>query len=61
MKGCRETVEKVSALLESIQAKTQVIQTAGHPIVFGELKGQQDFTVLLYGHYDVMAPDYVDA
>lgn len=59
--GMQETVEKVSALLESIQAKTQVIQTAGHPIVFGEIKGQQDFTVLLYGHYDVMAPDPVAA
>lgn len=58
--GMEETVHKVCQLLKSIQAETQVISTPGHPIVFGEIKGERDFTVLLYGHYDVMAPDPID-
>lgn len=35
--------------------EVEVIQTAGHPIVYGEWKGagQDAKTVLIYGHYDV--------
>jgi acetylornithine deacetylase/succinyl-diaminopimelate desuccinylase-like protein len=42
--------------------KTQVMQTEGHPVVYGEyLKAGSDApTVLIYGHYDVQPPDPLD-
>jgi acetylornithine deacetylase/succinyl-diaminopimelate desuccinylase-like protein len=38
-----------------------VIQTAGHPIVYGEkIVDKKKPTVLVYGHYDVQPPDPLD-
>ena len=40
---------------------TEIIPTAGHPIVYGEhLIDPKLPTVLVYGHYDVQPPDPVD-
>ena len=42
-------------------AKTEVIPTNGHPIVYGEyLLSPKLPTVLVYGHYDVQPPDPYD-
>ncbi|MCH2200886.1 MAG: dipeptidase, partial [Fuerstiella sp.] len=39
----------------------EIIQTAGHPIVYGErIVGDDRPTVLVYGHYDVQPPDPLD-
>jgi acetylornithine deacetylase/succinyl-diaminopimelate desuccinylase-like protein len=40
---------------------TEVIETAGHPLVYGEWKGTPGApTVLFYGHYDVQPVDPLD-
>jgi acetylornithine deacetylase/succinyl-diaminopimelate desuccinylase-like protein len=57
--------EKVSACaewlvtkLKAIGLETQLIPTAGHPVVWAKNKQQPGRkTVLIYGHYDVQPPD----
>jgi acetylornithine deacetylase/succinyl-diaminopimelate desuccinylase-like protein len=42
-------------------AHTEIIPTAGHPIVYGEYLINEDLpTVLVYGHYDVQPPDPIE-
>src|SRR5437764_7314704 len=44
--------------LTSIGLETQLIPTAGHPIIWARNKHQSGRrTVLIYGHYDVQPPD----
>lgn len=39
----------------------EVVETAGHPIVYGEKKVNESLpTILIYGHYDVQPPDPLD-
>ena len=41
--------------------RTQIFQTEGHPVVYGEWKGAPGKpTVLLYGHYDVQPVDPIE-
>lgn len=55
MKACAELVEKN---LQDIGAVTKIIDTPGHPVVFGEIHVSDDLpTVLVYGHYDVQPAD----
>ena len=50
-----------NALVEVGCLHTEIIQTPGHPIVYGEHLIDQNLpTVLVYGHYDVQPPDPVD-
>lgn len=44
-----------------LRMKTEVVPTAGHPIVYAEhLEADGAPTVLVYGHYDVQPPDPLD-
>lgn len=52
-----ECAEKVEDLLQEAHVETQIIQTEGHPVVFGEKKGISDKTLLFYDHYDVQPPE----
>ena len=54
--------EWVSRHLQGIGMKNiQILQTPGHPIVYGEwLEAPGKPTVLLYGHYDVQPDDPID-
>jgi hypothetical protein len=36
---------------------SQVMETEGAPVVFGERKGKSDKTLLIYNHYDVQPPE----
>lgn len=58
----RKTAELVKARLEQAGAdKVELVETKGHPIVFGEkFVGAANPTVLVYGHYDVQPPDPLD-
>lgn len=47
-------------LLEKYGISASVIPTKGHPVVYGEIKGEKDRTVLFYDHYDVQPPDPLD-
>lgn len=55
--GIHETVDFLQNLLKRLlDAQVEIVQTAGNPIILATLKGKSDKNILLYGHYDVMAP-----
>ena len=57
----RRAGEWVAAQLRSIGLATEVVETPGHPIIYGEWLGAPGApTVLIYGHYDVQPPDPLD-
>ncbi len=42
--------------------KVDIMETAGHPIVYGEqMVDPSAPTILVYGHYDVQPPDPLDS
>lgn len=50
-----------SALLEAGADEVNIVETKGHPIVFGQKIMDASLpTVLIYGHYDVQPPDPLD-
>src|SRR5262245_35984609 len=54
----RRAAEFVRRQFESAGLAAELIETAGHPIVYAEwLKAAGARTVLVYGHYDVQPPD----
>jgi len=60
--GIGEVAEYIAGVLSRIGLDTQIIPTAGWPMVFAEHCQQPGApTVLLYGHYDVQPPDPLDA
>ncbi|MFK7908229.1 MAG: dipeptidase [Chitinophagales bacterium] len=51
----------LNKLIESGADNVEMIETAGHPIVYGEKIIDKSLpTVLVYGHYDVQPPDPLD-
>lgn len=58
----RKTAEAVAEHLTKAGAdNVEVIETPGHPIVFGEkIVDAAKPTVMVYGHYDVQPPDPMD-
>jgi len=54
--GVRETAEATAALLRDLGAEARLIQTAGAPVVYGEI-GAGPRTLLIYDHYDVQPPE----
>lgn len=53
---CAKAVEQ--SLINAGATKTQIFETPGHPIVYGELIVNDTLpTVLVYGHYDVQPAD----
>ena len=60
--GVRECAELERDLLVDAGLKVRIVETEGHPIVFGERPGPAGApTLLLYGHYDVQPPEPLDA
>jgi len=56
MRRCAELVRQ--RLLDSGADRAQILETAGHPVVFGEkIIDPSKPTVLVYGHYDVQPPE----
>ena len=56
MMTCAEMVKQ--RLLDSGADKAEVMQTEGHPVVYGErILDPSKPTVLVYGHYDVQPPE----
>jgi acetylornithine deacetylase/succinyl-diaminopimelate desuccinylase-like protein len=59
MLACAEAVRK--SLLQAGAGKTEIFETAGHPVVYAEkIVDASKPTVLVYGHYDVQPPDPLD-
>lgn len=57
----RRTAEWFRDQFNSLQFRTELIETSGHPIVFAEYTPpeatEKTPTLLIYGHYDVQPPD----
>ncbi len=54
----RRAADFVREGLERAGLTTQIMETAGHPVVYAERVGDEDApTVLVYGHYDVQPPE----
>lgn len=59
--GMEETSAMLLKMLEDIGMDSRLIETDGHPVVYGEMmKEDNDFTLLIYGHYDVQPADPID-
>ncbi len=57
----KRCAERMSELMAEAGLETEVFETDGHPIVYGErLEAPGAPTVLVYGHYDVQPPDPVE-
>jgi acetylornithine deacetylase/succinyl-diaminopimelate desuccinylase-like protein len=52
-RGIGEMADLVAARLREIGARAEVIATARHPVVYGEIDAGAPRTLLLYGMYDV--------
>lgn len=56
--GIEECANLVEKLMTDAGIKAKQIETAGKPVVYGEvIHPDNDFTVLFYGHYDVQPPE----
>ncbi|KAB2336671.1 M20/M25/M40 family metallo-hydrolase [Cytobacillus depressus] len=59
--GIAECAELLKKMMEEFGISTQIMQTNGHPVVYGEIiKDPNFFTLLIYGHYDVQPPEPID-
>ncbi|MDL2293936.1 peptidase M20, partial [Ruminococcaceae bacterium OttesenSCG-928-D13] len=57
--GITRCVEFIRTVMEDAGITTQVLPSAGNPMVYGELRAEREDapTILFYGHYDVQPPD----
>jgi acetylornithine deacetylase/succinyl-diaminopimelate desuccinylase-like protein len=55
--GMQECAALVAGMLRQRGFTTEVMPTAGAPVVFGERKGRSAKTLLFYCHYDVQPPE----
>ena len=55
--GIQECAELVNKMLRQRGFSTDIMPTGGAPVVFGELKGRSEKTILFYCHYDVQPPE----
>ena len=55
-----ETAEFTAKLLEKYGFSARVMPSSGNPMVYGELNGAADNTVLCYNHYDVQPAEPIE-
>ncbi|MGM0420910.1 MAG: M20/M25/M40 family metallo-hydrolase [Bacillota bacterium] len=58
--GIQETANLIAGMIEDLGGEADVVETPGHPIVYGRLEQNADRTVIVYGMYDVMPADEPD-
>lgn len=52
----RHCAEVLKGDMENLSIDTQIIETGGNPVVYGEIVNDKNrFTLLIYGHYDVQS------
>ncbi|RXT02304.1 M20/M25/M40 family metallo-hydrolase [Ammoniphilus sp. CFH 90114] len=52
-RGIEEAAHLVKMYLQDIGAKANLIETKGHPIVYGKIHEEKERTLSFYNHYDV--------
>jgi len=56
--GMEETAEMILIKMKELGIETKLIPLEnGFPVLYGELKGESDKTLLFYNHYDVQPPE----
>jgi acetylornithine deacetylase/succinyl-diaminopimelate desuccinylase-like protein len=55
--GIEECANMVAESLKARGFEVQILPTGGSPIVFGERRGGNDGTLVVYDHYDVQPPE----
>jgi acetylornithine deacetylase/succinyl-diaminopimelate desuccinylase-like protein len=55
--GLSECAEMVGEMLAERGFSVDIMATKGAPVVYAELKGRSDKTLLFYNHYDVQPPE----
>jgi acetylornithine deacetylase/succinyl-diaminopimelate desuccinylase-like protein len=55
--GMKECANLVADMLRKRGFKVEIIGTKGYPVVYGEVEGDSDKTLLFYNHYDVQPPE----
>lgn len=59
--GMEEASQMLLEMLKEVGMDAKILETAGHPVVYGELiKDPEAFTLLIYGHYDVQPADPIE-
>ncbi|MBI3994240.1 MAG: M20/M25/M40 family metallo-hydrolase [Candidatus Lambdaproteobacteria bacterium] len=59
--GVEECARYIRAHMDGLGIATQLLPTAGYPVVYGELRNPDARrTLLIYGHYDVQPPEPLD-
>lgn len=59
--GIKDTIDYVQSLFSNLlNTETKILDTNGNPAIYASIPGESSFTVLFYGHYDVMSPEPVD-
>ncbi len=56
-RGLPEMADLLARTMKAWGIDSQVIPTGGAPVVYGEVRGCSERTLLLYGHYDVQPID----
>ncbi|EBV3599687.1 peptidase M20, partial [Salmonella enterica subsp. enterica serovar Virchow] len=61
--GMQPCADLLASLMQASGVESvEQIATAGYPVVYGAVEGlRKDKTLLVYGHYDVQAPEPLDA
>lgn len=60
--GIRLTAETVKGMIEEAGGTSELIETPGHPIVYGRMNEGAKYTLLIYSMYDVLPaeePDWI--
>ena len=55
--GIEACAQLVADLVRSRGFKVDIVRTKGAPVVFGNLPGKSERTLLIYNHYDVQPPE----
>ena len=55
--GIRECASLLARFMAEARIKTQIMETARHPVVYGEILRDGSPTLLIYGHYDCQPPE----
>ena len=56
-RGLPEMADLLACSMKAWGIESKVIPTNGAPVVYGEVRGQSERAILLYGHYDVQPTD----